>query len=90
MNIPLRLRIRRPSGTTAIAWLALFVSLGGTSYAALVITGTQVKDSTLTTKDIKDRSLRAWLATLPSASSRVERPGRPDPRVRPALRAHRG
>lgn len=38
--------------------LALFIVLGGgTSYAAVVITGKNVKDDSLTTKDIKNSSL---------------------------------
>jgi hypothetical protein len=40
-----------------VAILALFVALGGTSMAALVITGKQVKDSSLTGRDVKDSSL---------------------------------
>jgi hypothetical protein len=39
------------------ATLALFVALGGSSYAAITITGKNVADSSLTTKDVKDRSL---------------------------------
>lgn len=37
--------------------LALFVALGGTSYAALTITGRNVKNNSLTGKDIKDGSI---------------------------------
>ena len=37
--------------------LALFVALGGTATAALLITGKNVKDSSLTGADIKNRSL---------------------------------
>jgi hypothetical protein len=40
--------IRRPSPATALALTAPFVSLGGTSYAALSITGKNVKNSSLT------------------------------------------
>jgi hypothetical protein len=39
------------------ATLALFVALGGTSYAAVKITGKDVANSSLTTKDVKNRSL---------------------------------
>jgi len=42
-----------------IATIALFVALGGSSYAAMTITGKNVKNSTLTGKDVKDRSLLA-------------------------------
>jgi hypothetical protein len=37
-----------------MATIALFVALGGTSYAALKITGKQVKDNSLTGRDIKN------------------------------------
>jgi hypothetical protein len=39
------------------ATLALFIALGGSSYAAIKITGKDVVDSSLTTKDVKDKSL---------------------------------
>lgn len=50
-------RRNRPSPALLIASLALFVAFGGTSYAAVRITGKNVKDGSLTTKDIKDSSL---------------------------------
>jgi hypothetical protein len=40
-----------------ISLVALVVALGGTSYAALTITGKNVKNGSLTTKDIKNNSL---------------------------------
>lgn len=64
--------MRRPrhlSYANVMATLALFSTLGGTAYAALVVTGANVKDSTLTGVDVKnyslqtaDLSLRARLA----------------------------
>jgi hypothetical protein len=52
-----------------VASLALFAALGGSSYAAISITGKQVRDgslsgrdvhnATLTSKDVRDQSLRA-------------------------------
>ncbi len=42
-----------------VGTLALFVALGGTSYAAIVVTGKNIKDSTITTKDVKNQSLLA-------------------------------
>jgi hypothetical protein len=48
---------RRPSASLVISVVALFVALGGTSYAALTITGKNVKNGSLTTKDIKNNSL---------------------------------
>jgi hypothetical protein len=38
--------------------LALVVALGGTSYAAVKITGDDIKDGTITTADIKNQSLK--------------------------------
>jgi hypothetical protein len=40
-----------------VATLALFVALGGSSYAAIKITGKNVKNSSLTGRDIKNSSL---------------------------------
>jgi hypothetical protein len=48
---------RRPSPATVIALVALFVALGGTSYAALVITGRNVRNGSLTGADVKTNSL---------------------------------
>lgn len=54
--------MKRKSGScisyaNVVATLALFIALGGSSYAAIVITGKNVKNNSLTTKDIKNRSL---------------------------------
>jgi hypothetical protein len=49
--------VRRPKHATIVAYLALFVALGGSSYAAIRITGKNVKDSSLTGKDVKNSSL---------------------------------
>jgi len=40
-----------------VSVIALFVALGGSSYAALTVTGKNVKNSSLTGKDIKNSSL---------------------------------
>lgn len=45
--------------SNAIACIALFVALGGSSYAAVQITGASVKDNSLTTKDVRNGSLLA-------------------------------
>jgi hypothetical protein len=50
-------RIPRPSAALVVAIVALFMALGGTSYAALKITGKNVANSTLTGIDVKNRSL---------------------------------
>ena len=49
--------MRRPSYGDAIATLALFIALGGSSYAAVTITGAQIKNNSLTSADIKNESL---------------------------------
>jgi hypothetical protein len=49
--------MRLPRHATVVAYLALFVALGGTSFAAISITGKNVKNSSLTGKDIKNSSL---------------------------------
>jgi collagen triple helix repeat protein len=40
-----------------VASLALFIALGGSSYAVVSISGKQVRDGSLTTADVRDRSL---------------------------------
>lgn len=49
----------RPSASMGVAVIALIAAMGGTSYAALTITGKQVENSSLTGKDVKNRSLLA-------------------------------
>jgi hypothetical protein len=50
-------RISRPSPALIVAIVALFMALGGTSYAALKVTGKNVQNSTLTGVDVKNKSL---------------------------------
>jgi hypothetical protein len=51
------MRIRGLTYTDVIATLALFVALGGSSYAALTITGGDIRNGTLTGSDLKDESV---------------------------------
>jgi len=50
----------RPKGrvtlsfTNVLATVALFIALGGTSYAAIRVTGKQIKNETITSKDVKN------------------------------------
>jgi hypothetical protein len=46
-----------PSPAMAVALIALFVALGGSAYAAIVVTGKNVKNGSLTGVDFKKRSL---------------------------------
>jgi hypothetical protein len=43
----------------AVAYIALFIALGGTSYAAVTVTGRNVKDGSLTGRDIRNGSVRS-------------------------------
>jgi hypothetical protein len=47
----------RLSYANVVASLALFAALGGSSYAAISITGKQVQDNSLTAKDVRNASL---------------------------------
>jgi hypothetical protein len=50
--------MRRFRHSTVVAYVALFAALGGgTAYAAATVTGSNVKDGTLTGRDVKNRSL---------------------------------
>jgi hypothetical protein len=49
--------VKRPSPAFVISLIALFVALGGTGYAALSVTGKNVKNNSLTGTDIKNSSL---------------------------------
>jgi hypothetical protein len=53
------MRKPRLSYANLTATLALFLALGGTSYAALQVTGSNVKNGTLTGSDIKNESLKS-------------------------------
>lgn len=49
---------RRPQPALVISLVALFVALGGTSYAAISITGSNVRNGSLSGADIKNGSIR--------------------------------
>jgi len=49
--------MRRPSASTVLAAAALFVALGGPAEAAKLISGSQIRASTITGKQVKARSL---------------------------------
>ena len=73
-----RFRLRRPSGATLIAVVALFVALGGTGYAAFSLPknsvgSKQLKNNAVTTSKIKNRAVTAGKIntsglTVPNAS----------------------
>ena len=69
-------RLRRHlSYANVVASLALFIALGGTSYAALTITSKNVKDGTLTGKDIKNNSVSSADVRNGSLLSKDFKPG---------------
>ena len=49
----------RPTFANIMSVLAVFIALGGTSYAALAITGADVVDESLASRDVKNGALRA-------------------------------
>ena len=60
-----RITARRPSHTTIAAYMALFVALGGTSYAALKLPtnsvgSKQIKRNAVKSGDVKNGTLRAF------------------------------
>jgi hypothetical protein len=61
--------------TTAVAYLALFATLGGSAYAAVTVTGKQIKNGTVTGKDVKNRSLGAGKLSATALSSLAGRYG---------------
>ena len=53
------MRLGRPSHATIVAYLALFVALGGSVYAANRISGSRLKPNSVTGKQVKEQSLNA-------------------------------
>jgi hypothetical protein len=50
-------RLGKPSPATLISLIALFVSLGGVSYAAAKIGSSQIKDNSIQSKDIRNKAI---------------------------------
>jgi hypothetical protein len=61
--------------TTAVAYLALFAALGGSAYAAVTVTGKNIKDGTITGRDVKNRSLGTTKLSAKAMSSLTGKPG---------------
>lgn len=53
------MRIPRPTYANVVGTLALFVALGGSSYAAVSIKGSDVRNGSLTGTDIKNGSIKS-------------------------------
>jgi hypothetical protein len=73
--------MRRLTYSNVTATLALFIALGGSSYAAVKVTGLDVVDGSLTGKDIKKKSVSLdRLRTVPKGPQGVAGPkGDPGP-----------
>ena len=74
-----------------VASLALFAALGGSSYAAIAVTGAQVRDGSLTGRDVRNSSLTGKDVRNQSLLAQDFRPGQlpagpQGPRAIPVLR----
>ena len=58
-HLPRLLKGRRPSPALIISSLALVVATGGTSYAAVMITGKDIKNNTVTSKDVRNNTIKS-------------------------------
>lgn len=54
-----RRRFRMPSPGTVLSVIALFVALGGVSYAAATVGSSQIKNNAVASKDIKNNTIRS-------------------------------
>ena len=75
MRSILRRLSRRHS--TAVAYLALFAALGGSAYAAVTVTGKNIKDGTITGRDVKNRSLGTSKLSATAVASLTGAPAGP-------------
>jgi hypothetical protein len=53
------MHVPRPSYASVIATIALFAALGGTSYAALTVSGKNIRNGTVTSADLKNESIES-------------------------------
>jgi hypothetical protein len=60
---------RRPSAAMLVAIVALLLALSGSATAALVVTGSSIKDGTITGQDMRNRTLGARKLTRKAISS---------------------
>jgi hypothetical protein len=81
--------IRSPH-TTAVAYLALFAALGGSAYAAVTVTGKNIKDGTITGRDVKNRSLATSKLTTRAVSSLIGERGPQGPQGQQGVKGDPG
>jgi Collagen triple helix repeat (20 copies) len=67
-------RLSRRHGT-AVAYLALFAALGGSAYAAVTVSGKNIKDGSVTGRDVKNRSLGTGELSTRAVISLAGQPG---------------
>jgi hypothetical protein len=73
MRKRLRWRVRMPSPAMGVALLALFVALGGSATAAVLVTSADIKNGTIRSIDVHNNSIRgadvreSTLAKVPNA-----------------------
>lgn len=53
------MKLPRPTSSSVIATVALFLALGGSSYAAIQISGSSIRNGTVTGKDLKNGSVKS-------------------------------
>jgi Collagen triple helix repeat (20 copies) len=87
-----RSALRRLAGrhTTAVAYLALFAALGGSAYAAVTVTGQNIKDGTVTGKDVRNRSIGAGKLSSTAVSSLIGERGLAGPQGSQGQRGPQG
>ena len=76
--------------TTAVAYVALFAALGGSAYAAVTVTGKNIKDGTITGRDVKNSSLGTDKLSPSAVSSLAGRPGPAGPQGAQGDKGERG
>ena len=64
--------------STVVAYLALFAALGGSAYAAVTVTGNNIKDGTITGRDVRNRTLGTGKLSPQALRSLASRPGPQD------------
>jgi hypothetical protein len=88
MRPMLKRLMRRHS--TAVAYLALFAALGGSAYAAVTVTGKNIKDGTVTGRDVKNRSLGTSKLSAKAVSSLAGQRGPAGPEGPAGAKGDRG
>lgn len=70
-----RISHHRPTPALVVALVALLLALSGSATAAIVMTGSSIKDGTITGKDVKNRTLGSKKLSKKAISSLSGKPG---------------